>query len=242
MLPSELILDLTVLIPVLDEEENVAPLLEELVPVLERLGKTYEIIFVDDGSTDKTYERLCELQARFPKIRVIRFKVNYGKTAALVAGWEESCGRIIVTMDGDQQNDPCDIPRMIEQIPPYDLVCGYRIRRHDSWFRRIQSAIANRVRDWVIHDGIRDSGCAFQALRHEALHTQKFYRGLHRFLPAMFMLDGYRVTQVPVSHRPRMRGKGKYNLRNRIVRTFDDLMAVRWLRSRWIKYEIAEKR
>ena len=242
MLPGELTLDLTVLIPVCNEEENVGPLLDELVPVLGGLGRSYEIIFVDDGSTDQTYRRLSELQARYPKTRLIRFDANYGKTAALVAGWEESRGKIIVVMDGDLQNDPRDLARLIERIPPYDLVCGYRVNRHDNWFRRVQSYVANRVRDWVIRDGIRDSGCAFQALRHEALHTQKFYRGLHRFLPAMFLLDGYTVNQVPVSHRPRLHGKGKYNLRNRIVRAFDDLMAVRWLRSRWIRYRIAEKR
>lgn len=242
MLASELTLDLTVLIPVCNEVENAAPLLEELVPVLEGLGKTYEIIFVDDGSTDGTYQRLRELQSRFPKTRLIKFTTNYGKTAALVAGWENSRGKIIIIMDGDLQNDPRDIPALIEQIPPYDLVCGYRIKRHDSWFRRMQSYIANQVRDWVIRDGIHDSGCAFQAIRHEALHTQKYYRGLHRFLPAMFMLDGYKVGQVPVNHRPRLHGYGKFNLRNRIVRTFDDLMAVRWLRSRWLRYEIEEKR
>lgn len=242
MIATDITLDLTAVIPVCNEEPNVAPLLEELVPVLEALGETYEIVFVDDGSTDGTYRRLCELQSRFPKIRLIQFDTNYGKTAALVAGWEKSRGKIIVIMDGDLQNDPRDIPNLIEQIPPYDLVCGYRVRRHDPWFRRVQSYIANRVRNWVIRDGIRDSGCALQALRHEALHTQQFYRGLHRFLPAMFLLNGYKVNQVPVNHRPRLRGKGKFNLRNRIVRTFDDLMAVRWLRSRWIHYKIKEER
>jgi len=239
---EDLTLDLTVLIPVCDEEENIAPLLEELIPVLENLRKTYEVIFVDDGSTDGTYARLGEFQARHPQIRLIKFTRNFDKTAALVAGWEQARGKIIVIMDGDRQNDPHDIPAMIGQIPPYDLVCGYRVRRQDSWFRRLQSRIANRFRDWVIQDGIRDSGCAFQALRHEALHTQKFYLGLHRFIPALFQFEGYRVTQVPVNHRPRLHGRAKYGLRNRILRAFDDLMAVRWLRSRRIKYRIEEKR
>ena len=242
VLPNELTLDLTVIIPVYNEEGNVVPLVEELAPVLDGLNKSYEIIFVDDGSTDSTYLRLCEVQSRHSKIRLIKFDRNYAKTAALIAGWEEARGKIIVIMDGDLQNDPRDIPRMIEPIPAYDLVCGYRTHRNDSWLRRLQSAVANRVRNWVIRDGIRDGGCALQALRHEALHTQKFYRGLHRFLPAMFMLDGYKVTQVPVNHRPRRHGRAKFNLRNRIVRTFDDLMAVRWLRSRWIRYRIVERR
>jgi len=242
VLAADLTLDLTVLIPVCDEEENMAPLLEELIPVLEGLGKAYEVILVDDGSSDGTYRRLCQLKPRFPKIHLIKFTTHFGKTAALVAGWEQARGKIIVMMDGDLQNDPRDIPKMIAPIPPYDLVSGYRVRRQDSWFRRIQSDIANWVRNRVIHDNIRDSGCAFQALRHEALHSQKFYLGLHRFLPALFQFEGYQVTQVPIHHRPRLHGKGKYNLRNRILRTFDDLMAVRWLRSRRIRYQIEEER
>ena len=242
MLASELNLDLTVLIPVRNEAENVEPLLDELIPVLEGLGKTYEVIFVDDGSTDGTYERLCHLRPRFPHVHLIKLAAAYGKTAALVAGWDRARGEIIVIMDGDLQNDPHDIPNMISQIPPYDLVCGYRTKRQDSWFRRMQSRIANWVRNRVIHDRIRDSGCAFQALRHEALHTQKFYLGLHRFLPAIFLLEGYKVVEVPVRHRPRRHGKGKFNMRNRIVRAFDDMMAVRWLQSRKIRYDIEEER
>lgn len=235
-------LDLTVLIPVCDEVGNVEPLLEELVPVLDGLSKSYEVLFVDDGSTDGTYPRLCELQSRWPQVRLIKFATNYGKTAALVAGWNKARGDVIVIMDGDLQNDPRDIPKLLEQIGPYDLVCGYRINRRDSWFRRLQSSIANRVRNCVIQDGIRDSACAFQALRQSALSGQKFYGGMHRFLPALFQLEGYEVGQIPVGHRPRLHGRGKYNLRNRIIRTFDDLMAVRWIRSRKIQYRIEEER
>ncbi|MCX8038699.1 MAG: glycosyltransferase family 2 protein [Candidatus Sumerlaeia bacterium] len=242
MQPQDLTLDLTVLIPVCNEEENIRPLLDELVPILDSMGKTYEVIFVDDGSTDATFDRLTEAQGRWPAVRLIRFDRNYGKTAALVAGWEEARGKIIVIMDGDLQNDPHDIPKLIEPIPDYDLVCGYRVRRHDSWFRRLQSRIANRVRNWVIQDGIRDSGCAFQAIRHEALHTPKFYAGLHRFLPAVFLLEGFKVMQVPVNHRPRLHGRGKYGLWNRMIRAFDDMMAVRWFRTRAIRYRVAEKR
>ncbi|MBM3334543.1 glycosyltransferase family 2 protein [Candidatus Sumerlaeota bacterium] len=238
---AELTLDLTVLIPVCNEVENVEPLLAELVPVLDGLGKTYEIIMVDDGSTDGTYERLCQIRAGFGRLRLARFTRNFGKTAALVAGWDRARGRIIVIMDGDLQNDPRDIPGLIGHIPPYDLVVGYRVKRHDSWFRRAQSSIANWVRNKVIKDNMRDSGCAFQALRHEALHTQKFYLGLHRFLPAVFLLEGYKVMEAPVNHRPRLRGKGKFNMRNRIFRAFDDMMAVRWLRSRKIRYEVNDE-
>lgn len=235
-------LDLTVLIPVCNEKDNIAPLAEEMIPILDGLGKAYEVLFVDDGSSDGTYEALCEAQARWPRIRVIKLKQHYGKTTALVAGWTRAKGDIIVTMDGDLQNDPRDIPKLIEQIPPYDLVCGMRIKRHDRWFRRVQSRIANRVRDWVIKDGIRDGGCGFQAFRRAGLESQKFFKGLHRFLPAMFLLEGFQVAQVPVNHRPRLHGKAKYNMLNRVVRAFDDMMAVRWLRSRQIQYEVEEER
>ena len=162
MLASDLNLDLTALIPVRNEVENMEPLLDELVPVLEGLGKTYEVILVDDGSTDGTYETLCQLRPRFPHVHLIKLAAAYGKTAALVAGWDRARGKIIVIMDGDLQHDPRDIANMIRQIPPYDLVCGYRTKRQDSWFRRLQSRIANWVRNRVIHDRIRDSGCAFR--------------------------------------------------------------------------------
>jgi len=234
--------DLTVLIPVYDEADNVEPLVEELVPVLEELGKAYEILFVDDGSTDATYQRLRDLQSRWPQIRLVKLATNCGKTTALVAGWDRARGNLIVTMDGDCQNDPHDIPKLLEQIPAHDLAIGYRVKRHDTWFRRLQSLIANRIRSGVIQDGIRDGGCGFQAFRREALSGQKFFRGLHRFLPALFLLEGYKVTQVPVNHRPRLHGRGKFNMRNRVIRAFDDMMAVRWIRTHKIRYEVEEER
>ena len=242
MTPEAETCDLTVLIPVYDEEENVGPLTDELRAVLDGLGKSYEALFVDDGSTDGTHKALCDIQARWPQVRLIKLKQNRGKTTALVAGWRRARGDVIVIMDGDLQNDPHDIPKLLEQIPPCDLVCGVRVKRHDTWFRRVQSRIANRVRDWVIQDRIRDSGSGLQAFRRAALEGQTFFDGLHRFLPAMFLLEGFMVAQVPVNHRPRMHGKAKYNLLNRVVRAFDDMMAVRWLRSRRIHYEVEEER
>jgi len=234
--------DLTVLIPVYNEEENLVPLVEELVPILEGLGRSWEILFVDDGSTDRSYERLCELKGRYPRIRLVKFPRNFGKTAALAAGCDRARGEIIVTMDSDLQNDPRDIPKLIEQIPPCDLAIGYRVNRHDSLSRRVQSRIANWVRNLVIKDGIRDSGCGFQAFRRDAVRGHLLYNGLHRFLPALFLIDGYKVTQVPVNHRPRLHGKSKFNLRNRVFRAFDDMMAVRWIRTHKIRYEIEEER
>lgn len=234
--------DLTVLIPVYNEEDNIDPLLEELIPVLEAMGKTYEVLFVDDGSNDKTFAKICEHQKPGAHIRVVRLKRNSGKTPALVAGWSRAYGRIITIMDGDLQNDPRDIPKLMAQIPPFDLAIGYRTNRRDTWFRRFQSRIANRIRDWVIRDGIKDSGCAFVAFRRKALEGQRFFLGLHRFLPALFQIEGYTVTQVPVNHRPRLHGKAKYNFRNRVVRAFDDMMAVRWIRTHKIHYEIESER
>jgi glycosyltransferase involved in cell wall biosynthesis len=235
-------LDLTVLIPVFNEEENIQPLLDELVPVLDGLNKAYEILVVDDGSTDRTYRLLTEFQKSRPQIRLIKFARNYGKMDALAAGFKRARGDMVVTMDGDLQNDPRDIPRLLERIGPYDLVIGHRVRRNDNWFRRLQSRAANRIRNAVIRDGVADSGCGLQAFRREPLQGMRFFRGLHRFLPALFKMEGYKVAEIPVNHRPRHAGRAKYGIRNRVIRAFDDMMAVRWIRSHRIDYEIEEER
>lgn len=234
--------DLTVLIPVYNEEENIVPLVEELMPVLDALGKSFEVLFVDDGSTDGTWRLLGEMQARRPGIRLVKFARNFGKMPALAAGFERARGDIVVIMDGDLQNDPHDIPALLARIPPYDLVLGRRARRRDSWFRRLQSRTANRIRNAVLGDGVTDSGCGFQAFRRAPLARMRFYIGLHRFLPTLFQMEGCRTTEVPVNHRPRHAGVAKYGMRNRAWRAFNDMMAVRWLRSHQIRTEIEEER
>jgi len=163
------------------------------------------------------------------------------KYSAFDAGFKAARGKAVITMDADQQNDPADIPRLLEALEQWDVVCGYRQKRHDSVVRRISSRVANWVRNKLTRESIRDVGCSLRAVKRECLQGLKLYNGMHRFLPTLLRLDGWRVTEVPVNHRPRRRGKSKYGIRNRLFRGLRDLMAVRWMRSRWLRYRIAER-
>ncbi len=231
---------LSVIIPVYNEEENVAPLATELLEVLNSLKTSFEIIFIDDGSTDCSYARLKELQQQFPAIRIIKFKKNCGQTAGFDAGIKAARGEILITMDADLQNDPHDIPRLLEKIGDYDAVCGWRQKRHDNVIRRLSSRIANWVRNTLSGESIRDVGCSLKAFRAVYAKRMKLFTGMHRFFPTLIKLEGGRVTEVPVNHRPRAFGKPKYNIRNRIARSFIDLLAVCWMKKRYLNYEIEE--
>jgi len=233
--------ELSVVIPAYNEEEAIGPCVEELHGVLEALGRPYEIVVVDDGSTDGTVRELLARKGRMPQLVILRLEGNHGQSAAFDAGFKAARGRIIVTMDADQQNDPADIPRLLELTGRWDVVCGYRSKRHDSLVRRVSSRIANWVRNKLTHESIRDVGCSLRAFRAECVRGLKLYKGMHRFLPTLFRFDGWTVTEVPVGHRPRQRGKSKYGIRNRLFRGLRDLMAVRWMRSRWLNYKVAER-
>ncbi len=232
--------ELSVVVPAYNEEESVVACVEELRQVMEQLGRPYEIIVVDDGSTDGTVGVLREQKTRFPELVIVRFDRNQGQTAAFDAGFKAARGRVIVTMDADMQNDPADIPWLVELTRYWDVVCGYRKTRHDSIVRRVSSAIANGVRNWLTDEFIRDVGCSLRAMRAECVKGLKLYTGMHRFLPTLLKLDGYRVTEYPVNHRPRQRGKSKYGIGNRLFRGLRDLMAVRWMKSRWLRYKVKE--
>ncbi len=231
---------LSVIIPVFNEEENLKPLFTELVDVLNSLNKTCEVIFIDDGSKDGSLAVLKDLQKTFSGIRIIKFKKNCGQTSAFDAGIKAAQGEVIVTMDADLQNDPRDIPKLLEKIGDFDAVCGWRQKRNDSFIRRISSRIANAVRNKLSGESIKDVGCSLKAFRSVYAKKMKLYTGLHRFFPTLIKMEGGRVTEVAVNHRPRKYGAPKYNIRNRMVRSFIDLLAVCWMKKRILTYEIEE--
>jgi dolichol-phosphate mannosyltransferase len=232
--------EISIVIPVYNEQENIKPLIAELHEVLQGIQEASEIIFVDDGSRDRSFALLKEAAARDPRIAVIRFRKNAGQTAAFDAGFKAAQGTIIVTMDADLQNDPRDIPRLLEKIGRFDVVCGWRHKRNDPWIRIISSKIANFVRNKLSEEEIVDTGCSLKAFRRECVQHMKLFNGMHRFFPTLAKMEGFTVTQVKVNHRPRKFGTTKYNVTNRMVRAFADLLAVRWMKKRHLNYEIAE--
>lgn len=229
-------ISLSLVIPVFNEADNVAPLVERLKAALAGLPGTTEILFVDDGSTDETLNELRRVQAADGRIRILRFRANLGQTAAMEAGFHHAKGAAVVTLDGDLQNDPADIPVLLEKLSDWDVVCGVRARRQDSWLKRISSRIANGVRNWATGDDIVDTGCTLKAFRAERVRNLKLYNGMHRFLPTLLKIRGCRVLQVPVGHHPRRAGKTKYGTWGRLIKGLQDLYAVRWMKKNWIDY------
>jgi dolichol-phosphate mannosyltransferase len=227
----------SVIIPVYNEEGNVSVLQRELEMALKDIS--HEILFVDDGSQDRTVEQIN----RTPSVRVLQFEKNAGQSAAIYAGLSAGRGNILVLIDGDLQNDANDIPRLLAEIDKgADLVCGYRVRRKDRWFKRLQSRIANAVRSRFTKDGIRDTGCTLKAMRRECLEALIPFRGMHRFIPALIKGFGYRITEIPVNHRARYRGFSKYSFGNRALHATIDMFGVRWLLARQIKIRLKRER
>ena len=233
--------DLSIVIPAHNEAESIELCVRETAGVLDHLQRPYEILVVDDGSQDATFEILRKLRSDIPALRALRFKERRGQTAAMDAGFRNAAGEIVVTLDADLQNNPADIPRLLDALPGWDAVCGVRVKRNDSFVRLISSRIANWVRNRLSDETIQDTGCTLKAYRRECLLKLKLFDGMHRFLPTLLKMEGCRVTELPVGHRPRLRGKAKYNIRNRVFKSFRDLLAVRWMKHRWIRYEIEEQ-
>ena len=234
-------IDISVVAPVYNEEENLPVLVSRLVDVLAPLGRSYEMIFVDDASTDRSRALLKEMVAQVPQLRVIGFRKNCGETAAGAAGLKAARGDVVITMDADLQNDPRDIPMMLDYLKEYDMVTGWRRKRDDSWVKRVTSKIANGVRNALSGETIRDSGCTYRAYKRECLENLKLYKGMHRFMPTLVKMEGFRVIEVPIAHHPRQFGVSKYTTWNRMWRALVDLLAVRWMKSRHIRYEIDEQ-
>jgi dolichol-phosphate mannosyltransferase len=223
----------SVVVPLFNEEENVPILQAELMAALS--GLDYEIIFVDDGSIDRTVERI----AFKPQIRLVQFERNAGQSAAMYAGLQSARGATAVLIDGDLQNDPADIPKLLAEIERgADLVCGYRAQRKDTFVKRVTSRIANFVRSRFTKDGVRDTGCTLKAMRRECISALLPFKGMHRFIPALVKGAGYRLVEVPVNHRPRQFGESKYGLGNRALRATTDMFGVRWLLSRRLNYKV----
>ena len=233
--------ELSVVIPVYNEEENLSILAAEVQGALQAIGLPYEVIFVDDGSTDGGPAILRRLAREDPAVRIVRQRRNSGQSAALAAGFRFARGGIVVTLDADLQNDPADIPRLLERLDAYDVVCGVRVNRQDTWVRQVSSRIANGVRNRVTRDAVTDVGCTLRACRAEYLRRLPMFTGMHRFLPTLLKMEGARVTEVPVHHRPRLHGQPKYTIRNRIWRALADLFAVRWMQKRWLDRRLSEE-
>jgi glycosyltransferase involved in cell wall biosynthesis len=232
--------EISIVVPAYNEEDSLIPLASAIAETFAALQLTYELLFVDDGSVDQTAQILAELAAKHPEVRSIRFRCNAGQSAALDAGFKQARGRVVVTLDADLQNDPRDIPRLLEMLHEYDVVCGIRQGRQDTCLRRLSSRFANSVRRRVLHDDIVDIGCALRVYRGHCLTTIKLYSGMHRFLPVLLQIEGFRIGQAPVRHHPRQHGQSKYNVRNRAWRALMDLLAVRWMQSRQLRYAIIE--
>lgn len=225
----------SIVVPVFNEEENMPILQSELRAAL--AGLDYEIVFVDDGSTDRSAEKI----ERGPTLRVVRFEKNTGQSAALYAGIKAARGQTIVMIDGDLQNDPADIPRLVEEVSRgADLVCGYRAKRKDTITKRLTSRIANFVRSRFTKDYVRDTGCTLKAMRRECADALVPFKGMHRFIPALVRGAGYKLIEIPVNHRPRRFGQTKYGFGSRAVRATMDMFGVRWLLSRRLNYKIRE--
>ncbi|HEX4087010.1 MAG TPA: glycosyltransferase family 2 protein [Chthoniobacteraceae bacterium] len=227
---------ISVVIPLFNEEDNIAELQAELEAAL--AGIDHEIVFVDDGSGDRTRERI----RRHAGIRILAFAKNTGQSAAMYEGIHAARGDVIILLDGDLQNDPGDIPRLLAEIANgADLVCGYRAKRRDNFTKKISSRIANSIRSRFTKDGVRDTGCTLKAMRRECRVALVPFRGMHRFIPALVKGMGYKLVEIPVNHRPRVHGESKYKFGSRVLKATEDMFAVRWLLSRQLKYEVKEE-
>ncbi len=221
---------ISIVIPAYNEEDNIPILYEKLKGVLERLGREYEIIFVDDGSVDRTWERLKEIAEKDQRVKLIRFRKNYGQTAAMYAGFQHATGEVIITLDADLQNDPEDIPMLLQKLEEgYDIVSGWRRDRKDPFLsRRLPSMIANWIISKVTGVELHDYGCTLKAYRADIIKRLELYGDMHRFLPALTKRLGAKITEIPVRHHPRLYGKSKYGI-GRTIRVILDIFLVKFL-------------
>jgi dolichol-phosphate mannosyltransferase len=232
---------ISIVVPAFNEEENLPVLLQEIEQMMAQHPARWEVLLVDDGSTDSTLEVMMDLKHKVPAVRVLALRKNHGLSAALDAGFRNATGDVIVSLDADLQNDPSDIPKLLEKLPEYDAVIGIRVRRKDNFVKRRSSRIANGIRDLLLQEKWRDTGCTLKAYKRSYLEKIKLFHGLHRFLPTLLLMENARILEVPVNHRERIHGQSKYHLWNRLTGPLRDLLAVRWMKQRHFTYDVEEK-
>jgi dolichol-phosphate mannosyltransferase len=236
--------ELSFVIPCHNERDNLRPLVTAIREAVEPLRRAYEIVITDDRSTDDSWAVLRELAAADARVRGLRFARNAGQSAAMWAGMKAARGRFIVTLDADLQNDPRDLPRFLAALDKVDCVCGTRVEARaqgDGFVRIASSRIANWVRNKLSGEEISDAGCCFRAFKRECVDNLKFFKGMHRFLPTLFKIEGFTVTEIPVRHNPRHAGQAHYGVWNRLFASFYDLLAVRWMKKRMFRFTVEER-
>jgi dolichol-phosphate mannosyltransferase len=236
----KLSLNYSVIVPIKNEEHNIPHLVQEVEDVMKNLKKPWELILVDDGSTDNSLNIIKSLQKTSPYIKLLSFTKNFGQSSAFHAGFKSASGDIVITLDGDLQNDPYDIPKLLSALEGHDMVCGWRQNRRDSMFKRLISRPSNIIRSRICKDQVHDTGCSLKVFKKSSLNQIKSFHGMHRFFPALFKVEGLSVTEVKVSHRARLKGESKYHLFNRSIGPILDMFAVYWMRKRRLRYQIKE--
>ncbi len=232
--------EISVVVPVFNEYENLRPLTDRIQEVMKDKEYKYEIIYVDDGSTDGSSRLMDELAKECAILKVFHFSQNNGQSAAFYAGFKEAQGKFIATMDADLQVDPADLFLLIPFINKYDMVVGLRSKREDNIVKKISSQVANGVRNWLTNENIQDTGCPLKLLRSEVVESIYPFKGMHRFLPTLARMDGFKVKEVPISHFPRKFGQSKYGINNRLWRGLLDTLVIRWMQKRKIYYNFED--
>jgi dolichol-phosphate mannosyltransferase len=236
--------ELSLVVPCYNEQDNLRALIKAIREAVDPLHLPYEVVITDDCSKDKSWEILKELAAADPRVRGQRFAFNCGESAASWAGLKAARGKYLVTLDADLQNDPKDLPKFLEALKHFDCVCGTRVKARgagDNFIRVASSRIANWVRNKLSGEQIADAGCTYRAFKRECIENLKFFKGMHRFLPTLFKIEGHSVTEIEVTNNPRFAGQSHYGVWNRLFASFYDLLAVRWMKKRMFQYRIAEK-
>ncbi len=229
--------EISVVIPVFNEVEDLPRVRDSVLAVMKSHGAPFELLFVDDGSTDGSSELMDAFRAENAEVHVVRLDRNWGLTSALDAGFRAARGDVIATLDADLQNDPEDIPLLLERLEAHDLVCGWRKERNDPWIKRMSSKVANGVRNRMSAEAVHDTCCPLKVMRREVIDRIRLYNGLHRFLPTLAKEEGFRVTEVPVRHYRRAHGHSKYGVLNRVFKGLADLRAVRWMKRNRLRYK-----
>lgn len=236
--------EISLVVPVYNEEENLPVLVEQIFIAMSPGNRPWELILVDDGSSDNSLAVIRKLAAANSEVRYIAFAVNCGQSAAFAAGFQDAQGDVVVTLDADLQNDPADIPSMLSLYNQdgYDMVIGWRAKRQDSWGKRWASKLGNAVRNYLSRENVRDTGCSLKVLRTTMARKIPMFTGMHRFLPTLMKMQGAKVAEVKVNHRHRLHGVSKYGIWDRAKKTFFDLLAIRWMQARYITYTIKERK